>query len=97
MTRTLARTKDWLIAIDNTLKDEAEARTLHDQSHLENIQKERADYENLFLEQTPNNLSDVANLLIAISEMIDRGDRPNLSAAVSAIGQRINREAPLVA
>ncbi len=86
------RTEDLLIAIDNTLKDEAEARVLHDQSNILNNRSQRSKLEAVILKQTPNNLSDVASLLIAISEMIDRAEQPNLGAAVNAIGRRIHHE-----
>ena len=92
MTVSLARTAEWLLDIDNTLKDEAEARTHHNLSHIVSIQQERARYEAMILEQTPTTLSEVASLLIALSEMIERAERSDLGTAISAIGQRLHRE-----
>jgi hypothetical protein len=92
MTVSLVKTAGWLLDIDNTLKDEAEARALHNHSHITNIQQERARYEAMILEQTPTTLSEVASMMIAISEMIERAERSDLGTAISAIGQRLHRE-----
>ena len=81
--------------IDNALKDEAEALAIHDEPLLQTSRERRRGYENMVLEMTPDDRRDIANLLIAISDMIERGDHPGLSSAVSAIGQRILREATL--
>jgi hypothetical protein len=83
---------DVLSEIDETLKDESDAIARHDQLHTKIYHDDRTQFEDVLLSLTPNNLSDVANLLMAISEMLSRAERHDLAEAISAIGQRMHRE-----
>jgi len=98
MTPILAKITELVIAIENTIKDESDSRLthdnyqIHDQTHIQNMVKDRAKYEDTILEITPKSLPEVAKILVAIADMIERGERSNIGEAINAIGERIYHE-----